>query len=184
MSRVSLNLLPLTCCCGAKYRIYDDHVGDRIFERDRLFPVLSKCLREKRALNLVLVANWKLNCFVVKQNLCRLIVRGIERDRDLDSSFSSEEDHPLIRVKTRAAGKRRMTVWKIENCRCQSVSARHRVAFDNAKHAPRFCLEHKPGDRDRITSDVHQRSAAKLKLIANVRRIGVEVTEEAGDGPQ
>src|SRR6185437_891008 len=77
-----------------------------------------------------------------------------------------------------------MTIREIEHGGRQNICTGFRLAFNQSKHATRFRIINPARDRDRITSDIHQCSAADLELIANVCRIGIEVTEETADRSQ
>src|SRR6185369_903018 len=175
-------VFPLTCCRRTKYRVDHGHIADSILERDGLRPVLSNRLREERALDLVLIASRNLNHLIVDENLSGPIVRRIEWNQHLDSSFRAVKNHSLIRIQPCATCKRRVTLRKVEHRTRQRVRTRNRISLNDAKHAPRLRCKDEARDVNRITPDIHQRAAAERKFIANVLRIGIEVTEKSGNG--
>jgi hypothetical protein len=73
---------------------------------------------------------------------------------------------------------------EVEHRGSQSVDVPLRVALDEAEGASRLIIEGEAREVDRVAAYVHQRAAAPLGPVAYVRRVAVEVAEEAGDGAQ
>ena len=69
---------------------------------------------------------------VIDKNAARPVIGCVEGDLDFDTALGSQNLHSLVRDKLRAAGKRRMARWELENGGGQPVHLKLRVVFHQA----------------------------------------------------
>src|SRR5437868_4544550 len=172
---------------GARdHRIDDAHVRDRVFERRRHRGVVADRARQLVTLDRVLIADLEADLVGVVAALvpdpAGPVGRRVERDLDLDPALAAEDVYALVGLGLRGDGERRGGAAKVEHRRSCAIGAEPRIELDAAEHAARLRPEHQAGDRDRITPDVQQRTAADAGLIADVARILVEVREQGLHG--
>src|SRR6202022_4911886 len=75
---------------------------------------------------------------IVNKNPRSSVVRRIERNFHLDSSFRPQKLHSLVRHHLRAASEHRLPRRKIQNHRRQSVRVEIRISLNQSRHARRF----------------------------------------------
>ncbi len=169
----------------------DGHVLDRVFDSHGNFAAVQNGLGESIALERVLVADGKRFrgdaasgkvAAVVDENASWPVGRSVEWDFDFDASPSPQKLHPLVGNQLRAARKDRLTAGEIENRRRQAIDSRLRIPVDTADDSRGLCCESKSRCVDKVAAYVHQSASAEFNVIADVRRIDVEVAEEADDG--
>ena len=66
----------------------------------------------------------------------------------------------------------------------QPVGAHLRIAIDKRNHAPRLLAEDEPRGLNAVAADVVHGAAARLNLVADVRRVDIEVAEVRIDRAQ
>ena len=69
----------------------------------------------------------------------------------------------------------------VEEQRGQPVGAHVGVALDGAGHPQRLTAEDESRGVDQVAADVHERAAAELRPVANVRRVAIGVAERPED---
>ena len=109
----------------------------------------------------------------------RPIGRRVERNRHLDAAGGAEDLQLLIEHHLRAAGAGGVSRAVVEEERGQPVGAHVGVALDGAGHPQRLAAEDESRGVDQIAADVHQRAAAELGPVADVRRVAIGVAERA-----
>ena len=114
----------------------------------------------------------------------RPVGRRVHRNLQLDAPLRAEEMEALVRHQLRAAGEDGLARGEVEDRRGEPVGVHLRVAVDEGNHARRLLREGEPRRLDEVAANVHQRAAADVHLVADVRRIDVEVAEEAEDRAQ
>ena len=85
----------------------------------------------------------------------------------------------LIGHHLRAAGAGRVSRAVVEEDRGQPIRVHIGITLDGSRDAQGLAPEDESGRVDEVTADVHQRAAAELRAVADVRRVAIRVAERA-----
>jgi hypothetical protein len=190
---LSFRFFPLPRLSGAENRFDHGHVFDCVLQRNGDCDGSADGLGEDVALNRILVAGGEFFrddaaaeqiAAVVDEDAAGTVVGGVEGDFDFDAAARAQEVAALVGHELRAASESRLAGGKIEDGRGQAVDLHFGVFFYQPKYARRLFVEDEARGVDGVTADIHERTAAAFRDVADVRRIVVEITEEADGGAQ
>ena len=110
-----------------------------------------------------------------------MVRRCIEGDLELDAATCAKEVDVLVRHQLGATCEDGLAGREVENGRSEAIGVHLRIAVDAGNDARGLLLERVARGMDEVTADIHESAAAALNLVADIRRIDIEVAEDAND---
>src|SRR6185503_14557831 len=100
----------------------------------------------------------------------------VHRNLDFDAAFGAAQMHALIGTTLGGNGEIKVAAAaEIQQCAGQPVGAKRRIAVEQRDSPQRIRFEEETSRSDRIASDVVERAAADVRLVTDVRRVGIGV---------